>query len=199
MNKINFHISVFKVKVRDWFLKHAESPHMKAWLAFFSFTEAVIFPIPPDLLLIPIIAVHARRWIYYVLFTTAASVLGGILGYIIGSFLFEFIGTPIIEFYGFEGGVEKVGKLFSDNAFLAIFVSAFSPIPYKIFTLSAGFFAISFPTFVLASLLGRLLRFFIVGFLAKRFGRLLGGFLFTYFNAISLIAAAIIVALVIFL
>jgi len=182
--------------MRNWFVRRADSVHMKTWLALLSFAEATFFPIPPDVLLIPIVAARAHRWMYFALFTTITSVLGGIAGYVIGAFIFEFIGVPIIAFYGLEEGMKTVGKLFADNAFLAIFISAFSPIPYKVFTLSAGFFTISLPIFVVASLLGRALRFFAVAFLAKKFGLLLGRFIFTYFNALSLAVIALIVLLV---
>jgi|ETNmetMinimDraft_13_1059891.scaffolds.fasta_scaffold39668_2 membrane protein YqaA with SNARE-associated domain len=199
MEHINHKLFQFKTKTRDWFMRCADSPHVKAWLAFFSFAEATFFPIPPDILLIAIVAARVHKWIYFAIFTTVTSVLGGIVGYAIGALIFETIGAPIVAFYGFEEGMKTVSKLFTDNAFLAIFVSAFSPIPYKVFTLSAGFFTISFPVFVIASLLGRALRFFIVAFLAKKFGKLLGHFVFTYFNAISLFAALLIILLIILL
>lgn len=199
MDKINYHINIFKIQTRDWFLKYAESPHMKAWLSFFSFIEAIFFPIPPDLLLIPILIARKERWIYYASLTTITSILGGVAGYFIGMFLFDTVGGPIITLYALEAQVEKVGTLFAQNAFLAIFISAFTPIPYKVFTLSAGFFNISFPIFIIASLIGRALRFFTVAFFAQRFGHMLGNLIFTYFNIISLIVAAIIIAFVVFL
>ncbi len=198
MDKINYHIDIFKTKTRDWFLKYAESPHMKAWLSFFSFIEAIFFPIPPDLLLIPILIARKDRWIYYASLTTITSILGGIVGYFIGMFLFDMIGEPIIKLYSLEAQVEKVGTLFAENAFLAIFISAFTPIPYKAFTLSAGFFNISFVTFVAASIVGRALRFFMVAFFAQKFGQALGNLIFTYFNIVSLVVAALIVALIVF-
>ncbi|MDP3725693.1 MAG: YqaA family protein [bacterium] len=196
--KISDGVDIFKTRTRDWFLKYAEGPHMKAWLSFFSFIEAIFFPIPPDLLLIPILIAKKERWIYYASLTTITSVLGGIVGYFIGMFLFDIVGAPIIKLYALESQVEKVGTLFAQNAFLAIFLSAFTPIPYKAFTLSAGFFNISFPIFIIASLIGRALRFFMVAFFAQKFGQMLGNLIFTYFNIISLIIAALIVAFVVF-
>lgn len=199
MESINNRITLFKIKMRDWFLRHAEGPHMSIWLALFSFAESTFFPVPTDVLLIPIVAARANRWIYFAFLTTISSVIGGIVGYAIGAFIFEILGAPIIAFYGLEQEMERVAQLFADNAFLAIFISAFSPIPYKVFTLSAGFFSISLPVFIFASLLGRALRFFGVAFLARRFGRLMGRFIFNYFNTISFIAAILIIFLVIFL
>ena len=139
------------------------------------------------------------RWIYYASLTTITSVLGGVVGYFVGMFLFDVVGVPIIKLYALEAQIEKVGTLFAQNAFLAIFISAFTPIPYKAFTLSAGFFSISFPVFIIASLIGRALRFFGVAFLAQKFGQALGNLIFAYFNVISLVVAAIIVALVVLL
>jgi len=196
MDKINFHITNFKTRTRDWFVEHAEGPRAKIWLSFFSFAEATFFPLPPDLLLIAILIARAQRWVYYALLTTITSVLGGIAGYFIGLFLFDTIGASIIELYNLEVQFEQIGKLFANNAFLTIFVSAFSPIPYKVFTLSAGFFNISFLIFVAASLVGRTLRFFAVAFLTKKFGKQLGNFIFTYFNAVSLTLAFLIILFV---
>ncbi|MBI2108953.1 MAG: DedA family protein [Parcubacteria group bacterium] len=190
--------TLLKIRIRDWFVRHAEGPHMKAWLSFFSFAEATFFPIPPDILLIAILIARKERWIYYATLTTITSVLGGVAGYFIGSFLFDVIGKQIIEAYHFGDEMQKVGVLFADNAFLAIFVSAFSPIPYKVFTLSAGFFHISLMIFIIASIIGRALRFFIVAFCAQKFGDRLGNLIFTYFNTISIIVAIIIIAFVLF-
>ena len=196
MELFNNQLTLFKTRMRDWFVRHAEGPHMKAWLSFFSFAEATFFPIPPDVLLIAILIARSKRWIYYATLTTVTSALGGIAGYFIGVFLFDIVGKPIIEAYNFADEIQKVGVLFSDNAFLAIFVSAFSPIPYKVFTLSAGFFHISFFMFVAASITGRALRFFIVAFFAQKFGDRLGNLIFTYFNIISVVIVAFIVGLI---
>ena len=198
MEKVNLYIDSFKIKIREWLLRHAEGPHFKAWLAFISFIEAIFFPIPPDLLLIPIL-MHSTRWVYYAFLTTATSVFGGVVGYFIGMFLFDVVGEPIIRIYALEAQMEKVGTVFAQNAFLAIFISAFTPIPYKAFTLSAGFFNISLPVFIVASIIGRGLRFFIVAFFAQKFGRALGVLIFKYFNIASvLIALGIILFILLF-
>ena len=113
MDKINLHITTFKTKTREWLTRHADSPHVKAWLAFFSFAEATFFPIPPDILLIAIVAARVNRWIYFAIFTTVTSVLGGIAGYAIGMFIFETIGAPIVAFLWFlKRGWRKFQKLF---------------------------------------------------------------------------------------
>jgi len=176
-----------KTESRDWFVARAHGPHAKAWLWFLSFSEASILPIPPDILLVAILLAGASRWLYYALITTVASTLGGAFGYLVGSVLFETIGKFIISFYGLESEMLYIAKLFADNAFLAIFSAAFTPIPYKIFTVSAGFFSVDFWTFLLASIIGRGMRFFAIGYITKLWGKQLGRFIFKYFNILSLV------------
>lgn len=189
------YIEAQKIRARDWFLAHAEGPHVKGWLAFFSFLESFIFPIPVDPLLIAILMAGATRWVYYALLTTAFSVLGGVAGYLIGAFFFVAIGKPIIAAYHLGDEMARVGELFEEWSFVAMFIAAFSPIPYKVFTIAAGFFHIDLATFFLASVVGRGLRFFAVAYLAKEYGRMLGSFLFRYFNAVTIVIA---LALIIF-
>ena len=125
------------------------------------------------------------------------SVAGGIVGYAIGFFLFEVIGKTIVSTYGLEEEMARVAELFEENAYWAIFIAGFSPLPYKLFTLGGGLFNISFTTFVFASILGRAARFYLVSYLAYKFGKRLGGLVFTYFNFTSILVALIIVLLVI--
>ena len=132
-----------KQKFRDSVLRFAEGPHSTAWLSFLSFVEASIFPVPPDLLLVAILSTgEHRRWVFYSFITTISSVFGGLLGYIIGYAFFGLVGEQMISFYGLEDQFLKIGSLLDKNAFLTIFVSGFTPIPYKIFTITSGFFEI---------------------------------------------------------
>lgn len=179
-----------KIKLRDWMIKHADSPHAKWWLLLISFAEASFFPIPPDFLLIAILGSHQKhRWIYYSSIITAGSVLGGIFGYAIGFLLFDSIGQFLISTYNLEQYMETVRGLFTENAFWAIFIAGFTPIPYKIFTISAGFFGVNFLIFVIASTISRLLRFFAVGYIMKVFGDGMSKFAFRYFNILTLLFA----------
>ena len=198
MEHITAVINDTKTKTRDWFVRFADTPHARAWLAFFSFAESSFFPIPPDVLLIAILSSRARGWISHAFITTIFSVLGGIAGYALGFFFFDLFGRNIIAFFGAEAEMARVEVLFSDNAFWAIFISAFSPIPYKVFTISAGFFKIDLEPFIAASLIGRGLRFFPVAYLAERWGGFVGQFIFKYFNAISLVVVACIIAFLLF-
>ncbi|OGI69092.1 hypothetical protein A3A09_00750 [Candidatus Nomurabacteria bacterium RIFCSPLOWO2_01_FULL_42_20] len=177
-----------KNNLKDWAIRHAEGPHSKFWLSALSFAESSFFPIPPDVLLIGILLSNqARRWLFYSLLTTVMSVFGGLFGYLIGFVFFEAIGGRIIELYSLEAGFEKVQTFYDQNAFWAVFIAAFTPIPYKVFTLAAGVAEINLLAFVLASALGRGLRFLTEGFLLKIFGDKIAGVLYKYFNFFSLL------------
>ncbi len=179
-------------------IKHADGRHAKFWLAGLSFAEASFFPIPPDVFLATIIASKQRqKWLYYSIITTVASVAGGMFGYVIGMWFFGSFGKPLISFYGLEGSVNIVRELFVDNAFWAVFIAGFTPIPYKVFTISAGFFDVNFIIFVIASTLSRALRFLSVGYIVKVFGEDIGKFTFKYFNILTLILSVLVVILIV--
>lgn len=183
-------LNKIKTKVYDWSIKHAGGPNAKLWLFILSFAEASFFPIPPDIMLIAILGSRQEhRWLYYSMLTTVGSVLGGVFGYLIGYMLFDSIGQFLIATYNLEQYIVTIKELFDQNAFWAIFISGFTPIPYKIFTISAGFFGVNFFIFITASLVSRALRFFMVGYLMKLFGENMGKFVFKYFNILTLIIA----------
>ena len=180
-------------RVKAWVEGYAEKPHA-AWALFIiAFTESSFFPIPPDVLLIAIAVVTPRKAFKYALICSAGSVLGGMFGYLIGKEFFEFIGRPIIEFYGVEGQYEKVRLLYQDNAFAAIAVAGFTPIPYKVFTIAAGAFDISFATLVAASVLSRSARFFIVAALFYFFGARIKKFIDQYFELLTIVFTVLLV------
>lgn len=174
-------------KLRAWTLKHKESPYA-AWILFFiAFSESSFFPIPPDVLLIAILALNTSRWKRYAFIVLAGSLLGAVAGYWIGWGFYSAFGQRIVDFYHLQTAVDAIGVKYSQNAFLTIFIAAFTPIPYKVITISAGLFQINFLTFILASLVGRGVRFFGVGFLMKLFGPQIERVLEKYFNIASLI------------
>lgn len=179
-----------KIKLRNWMVKSADSPHAKWWLLFISFAEASFFPIPPDFLLIAILGARQKhKWMYYSLITTAGSVLGGVFGFVIGFLLFDSVGQFLIGAYNLGQYMEVIQELFTENAFWAIFIAGFTPIPYKIFTISAGFFGVNFLIFVIASTISRLSRFFAVGYIMKVLGEDMSKFVFKYFNILTLLFA----------
>ncbi len=195
---MDFWLTKKRDQMRDWVLRHAEGPRARFWLAAFSFAEASFFPVPPDILLIAILLTNGAHWVRYSLITTCSSVVGSVFGYIIGVFFFAVIGEPLIAFYHLEESMAHVGKLFSDNAFITILLAAFTPIPFKVFTIAAGLFHIDFFIFIIASLLGRGTRFFVIGYLLHRFGNKISSLLYKYFNFVSLIIAVFIIAVIFF-
>lgn len=145
-------------KVLSW----ARAPHAPWYLAALSFTESSFFPIPPDVMLAPMaLANRAKAW-RYALLTTVASVLGAVLGYAIGMFLYQEVALPVIHLYHLEDKMEQVKQLFLDYDIWIIFLAGFSPIPYKLFTITAGIMGMAFWPFILASMVGRGARFFLV-------------------------------------
>ena len=185
-----------KTKFRDRLIRHIDGPNAGRWLFLVSFAESSFFPIPPDLLLMPIVARLRSRWLYYAFITTIASVIGGMFGYLIGSVFFNVVGTLLVKTYHLEKELEYVSTLFQQNAFWAIFTAAFTPIPYKLFTIAGGLFKINFLVFVIASILGRGMRFFAVAYLMKLFGEAVGRLAFKYFNLLTLVLGIIIVGFI---
>ena len=181
-----------KSRLREWVLAQALRPSAPYWLFALSFIESSIFPIPPDVLLVPLIISDNRRPYWLATLVTVGSVLGGVLGYLIGAFFFETIGIPLIDAYDLHEQVATVGSYFDRNAFLAIFISAFTPIPYKVFTITAGVFNISLPIFIIASLIGRGARFYLEAWIMKYYGEKIGSVFFKYFNIITLAFAVLI-------
>jgi membrane protein YqaA with SNARE-associated domain len=187
----------FRERLKKWIVIHAVGPFAKVWLAAVSFAEATFFPIPPDPFLVAILLGGGRKkWAYYSFITVIFSVLGGAFGYLIGLFFFDTIGQWLINVYNLQEGMIRVSGFYDRNAFWAIFISAFTPIPFKIFTITAGFFQINFLVFIISSFLGRALRFFLVGWLFNMFGESIAAALYKYFNAITLVIGIVIVAII---
>lgn len=181
-------------KLRIWTLKWADSKHSSLALFILAFAESSFFPIPPDVLLIGILAVNSKKWWYYASVCMIGSVLGGMFGYLIGWGFYEAIGQKIVDLYNLQETVDAIGLKYSANAFFTVFTAAFTPIPYKIITITAGLFKISFLQLIIASTIGRGARFFIIAFALKLFGQRFNSLVIKYFNILSL-AAMIIVAL----
>tara|TARA_Y100001970_G_C14161153_1_gene818604 strand:- start:1047 stop:1652 length:606 start_codon:yes stop_codon:yes gene_type:complete len=152
----------------------------KYYLAFVSFVESSFFPIPPDVMVIPMVIAKKNDFIKIFLIATIFSVLGGIIGYLIGSFFFD-IGNQIMNFYGYENKVIYLkDSLNQGSGFYTwlgiLFLAGFTPLPYKVFTIVSGLISFNLPVFILISLISRGLRFFIVSYLSYKFG-----YLFTKF------------------
>ena len=148
----------------------------KYYLAVVSFIESSFFPIPPDVMVIPMVISKKNDFFKIFLIATIFSVLGGILGYIIGVYFFD-IGMWVINFYGYnEKFIHLKNSLNEGSGFLAwlsiLFLAGFTPLPYKVFTIVSGLISFNLPVFILISLISRGLRFFIVSYLAYKFGNL---------------------------
>ena len=153
----------------------------KYYLAIVSFVESSFFPIPPDVMVIPMVISKKADFKKIFLITTIFSVLGGILGYIIGAFFFEF-GAQIMNFYGYEDKLYNIKEsLVRNDGFYAwlgiLFLAGFTPLPYKVFTIASGLIGFNFLIFVLISLISRGLRFFLVSYLSYKFGYLFSEFM----------------------
>lgn len=186
-------LSNIKNVLMSWVASRARHPHAKWWLFGVAFAESSFFPIPPDVLLAAILLTRERaRAFFYAWITTVGSVLGGVFGYVIGFFFFQIIGEKLVAFYHLETEVAIVRELFVNNAFLAIFTAAFTPIPYKLFTIAAGLFGIDMFVFVIASIAGRGMRFYALAALMRYGGAYMAQVLYKYFNIISLLLIAII-------
>jgi membrane protein YqaA with SNARE-associated domain len=146
----------------DWVLERSRHRLAVYWLCLLSFAESSFFPIPPDVMLAPMSLADRPRTFWFAAATTIASVLGGVAGYLIGVFLMESIEPWLLQSH-YAGAYAQALALFDEWGIWIVFVAGFSPIPYKVFTISAGAAAMSFPGFVLASLVGRGARFFLVG------------------------------------
>ena len=143
-------------------LTWAAHPRATRYFAALSFAESSFFPIPPDVMLAPMVLAQRQRAWMLAAITTLWSVLGGIAGYLIGMFLFNVVATPVINFYEAEAAFEVVRAKFQAHGVWIVFLAGFTPIPYKLFTISAGLASMSLLPFVAASLVGRGARFFLV-------------------------------------
>lgn len=173
-------------RLYHWVLSWAESKYGAYALAILAFIESSFFPIPPDVLQIALSISKPKRSFWYAFIALCFSVLGGILGYFIGLFLFESVGRVIIHSLGYEQQFALVGELFKENAFLAIFAAALTPIPYKVFTIAAGVWQVGLFPLITASILGRGLRFFVIAALTYFFGERVKVFIDKYFNWLSM-------------
>jgi membrane protein YqaA with SNARE-associated domain len=147
------------------------------WLAVVSFAESSVFPIPPDVMLIPMVLADRSRWWRIAAVCTLASVIGGLAGYAIGWGLWETVGRPLIEFYGYAGRMDGFIARYNDWGAWIVFTAGLTPIPYKVITIASGVSGLDLIVFTAASALARGLRFFVIAALLYRFGAPIQGFI----------------------
>ena len=182
-------------RLYDWVLHWADTRFGTPALAVLSFAESSFFPIPPDPLLMAIALGKPRRAYWFAAVCTLASVAGGLAGYALGLGAWSFIGD---WFFAHVPGVTpdafaRVENLYESWDFWAVFLAGLTPIPYKVFTLSAGVFAINLPVFIIASAVSRGLRFFVEAALIHRFGAPITAFIDRWFNLLSLLFGALLI------
>lgn len=174
-------------RLYDWVLHWAHTPYGAPALFFLSFAESSFFPIPPDVLLIALVLGARTKWWRLALNCTIASVLGGLAGYLIGMTLMDTVGQRIIAFYHAEEYFDTVTEWYRTYDFWIVFAAAFSPIPYKVFTIASGAFQMNVLAFAAVSFIGRGMRFFAVAALLYVFGPPIKQFIDRYFNLLCLI------------
>lgn len=157
-------------RLYDWVMSLAKGRYASYALGIISFVESSFFPIPPDVMLIPMVIADRRAWIRLALICTITSVLGALLGYAIGALLFDPIAKPLLEFYGYYDKFEEFRHAFNQWGLLIIFVFGLTPFPYKVITITSGVIGLGLPVFIISSIIARGLRFFIVAGLLYLFG-----------------------------
>ncbi|MBW1649515.1 MAG: DedA family protein [Deltaproteobacteria bacterium] len=165
----------------------AKTPYGTLALFILAFVESSFFPIPPDILLIALCLSLPKKSFKYALITTAGSTIGGCFGYLIGMKFMSAIGVKIIAFYNIAEQFEYIKELYSRYDAWAVGIAGFTPIPYKVFTISAGVFNINFKVFLFVSLISRGLRFFLIGWLIFAMGEKIKPFIEKYFNTLAVI------------
>lgn len=157
-------------RLYNWVLSLADSRYALWALALISFVESSVFPIPPDVLMIPLIIANPRRAWLFASVALVGSVLGALLGYYIGWGLFESVGKPVLDFYGKTESMDAFATRFNDYGAWAVLIAGVTPFPFKVITIASGVTGLSLPVFIVASIIARGLRFFLEAALLWKFG-----------------------------
>ena len=146
----------------DACLRWAKHKYASIYLAVLTFSESIFFPIPPDVMLAPMVLARPHKAWWLASLTSISSILGGVVGYLLGAYLYEPVVLPFIELMGYQVKFATITQYFVDYGVWIVFLAGFTPIPFKIFTVSAGMLSMAFLPFLLASAVGRSMRFFLV-------------------------------------
>lgn len=171
----------------------ATTPNAVWVLAAVAFAESSVFPIPPDVLLIPMILAARDRAFYYIFVATVASVAGGLAGYAIGWGMWELVGEPVLGFYGAMEKFEEFRAGYNEHGALIVFMAGLTPFPYKVITIASGTFGLDLMSFLVASVLARGGRFLIVGLLLWRFGEPIKAFIERYLGLLTVVFCVLLV------
>ncbi|GAB4145192.1 MAG: YqaA family protein [Sphingomonadales bacterium] len=180
-------------RLYDWTLSLAAHRHAERWLAGVSCLESSVFPIPPDVMLMPMCLARPSQAWRFAFICTIASVIGAVLGYLVGLLLFETVGQAVLRVYGYEAAFTDFQTRFTDYGVLAVLVFGLTPLPFKVITIASGVAALPILPFVLASLAARALRFYVVAALLWRFGAPMKAFIDRYFNWLAILFSVLLV------
>ena len=178
----------------DWTLRLAHHRHAVRSMAAISFAESSVFPIPPDVMLVPMILARREQAYWIATVCTLSSVAGGMLGYAIGYFLYDSVGLWLVNLYGAHDAITEFRSWYDSWGAAVILIKGLTPIPFKVVTIASGFFAYNFPLFVLLAAITRGARFFLIAWLLKRYGERMQGFIERRLNLIGTLALVLLVA-----
>jgi len=171
-------------------LSAAKHRHANRYLAIVAFSESSFFPIPPDVMLIPMVLAKPNDWWRIALTCTLFSVIGGIAAYFVGFFLFQLVALPLLEFYNYQNKILEFNEMYHNWGGWVVFLAGLTPFPYKIITIASGMTQLNLALFIALSVLSRGLRFFAVSVLLYYFGDSIRALLEKYFGLITLLAGS---------
>lgn len=182
----------------DACLRWAKHKYATVYLAVLTFAESVFFPIPPDVMLAPMVLARPHKAWWLASLTSISSVIGGAVGYLLGAYLYDPVVMPFIEFMGYQSKFATITQYFTDYGVWIVFLAGFTPIPYKIFTVSAGMLSMAFLPFLLASAVGRSMRFFLVAGILYWGGEKMEHKIRQYVDVIGWVVIGLIVMLIVY-
>ena len=183
----------------NWTLEQSSKKYASWFLAFISFIESSFFPIPPDIVLIPMILANRTKAFVIASVCTVFSVLGGLFGYLIGFALFNSIGIILVNFYGMNEYIENLKEYYSNYGVWFVLIAGFTPFPFKIITIASGLFQLNLIIFILCSVVARGCRFYLIAFLLYLFGETIKNFIDKYFNILTILFFIFLICGVLFL
>ncbi len=186
-------------KLYDWTLKKASQKSAAWFLSIVSFAESSFFPIPPDIILIPMVLAKRTKAFFYALICTLFSVLGGIFGYLIGFLLFNSIGIFLINIYHLDEQVTIFKNYYNSYGAWIVIIAGFTPFPFKVITIASGLFQLNFTIFIMCSLFSRGARFYLVSSLLYLFGDSIKMYIDKYFNFLTILFFILLIGGVLFI
>ncbi|MBX4191965.1 VTT domain-containing protein [Candidatus Parcubacteria bacterium] len=184
-------LEAVKDRVWQWFEQHAHKPHALAWLSLVAFTDAIFFPIAPEIFLVALTTAQPTHWRRYLSVSILSSALGAVVAYFIAVFIFNQFGEPILAWYGFERAFVMAQHSIGQHVFFAMALASFTPIPDKVFIYAAGFLHAPFTTFFVGYVLGRSARMALFVYMAGRYGKHVLDFINKYFFWFTVILFAL--------